>query len=97
AALVQATVAVTQRGLSNAAWSAFYNTMQAHRRAQVMAFQAGADRQLEEILSGVLLLTVTRVMDPTQVFWLGAIVAVIAVVLALAILTRAEAHLPANA
>jgi len=96
AALVQATVAVTQRGLSNAAWSAFYNTVPAHRRAQVMAFEDGVPGQLGTILSGVLLLTVTRVMDPTQVFWLGAIVAVIAVVVALAIRRRYAASLLAT-
>ena len=62
AAVVQATVQVTQRGLSNAAWSAFYNTVPAHRRAQVMAFQDGVPGQLGTILSGVLLLTAARVM-----------------------------------
>ena len=96
AALVQATVAVTQRGLSNAAWSAFYNTVPAHRRAQVMAFEDGVPGQLGTILSGVLLLTVTRVMDPTQVFWLGAVVAAIAVVIALAIRRRYAASLLAT-
>ncbi len=88
AAVVQATVTVTQRGLSNAAWSAFYNTVPAHRRAQVMAFQDGVPGQLGTILSGVLLLTAARVMDPTQVFWLGALVAAIAVVIAVAIRRR---------
>jgi HEAT repeat protein/ATP/ADP translocase len=96
AALVQATVAVTQRGLSNAAWSAFYNTVPAHRRAQVMAFQDGVPGQLGTILSGVLLLTAARVMDPTQVFWLGAVVAAIAVVIALAIRRRYAASLLAT-
>ena len=88
AALVQATVQVTQRGLSNAAWSAFYNTVPSHRRAQVMAFQDGVPGQLGTILSGVLLLTAARVMQPAQVFWLGAIVAAIAVGIAVAIRRR---------
>ena len=88
AALVQATVQVTQRGLSNAAWSAFYNTVPAHRRAQVMAFQDGVPGQLGTILSGVLLLTAARVMEPAQVFWLGAVVAAIAVLIAIAIRRR---------
>jgi HEAT repeat protein len=88
AALVQATVQVTQRGLSNAAWSAFYNTVPAHRRAQVMAFQDGVPGQLGTILSGVLLLTAARIMEPTQVFWLGAIVAAVAVLIAVAIRRR---------
>jgi HEAT repeat protein len=79
AASVLATVQVTQRGLSNAAWSAFYNTVPAHRRAQVMAFQDGVPVQLGTILSGVLLLTAARVLTPVQVFWLGALVAAITI------------------
>jgi HEAT repeat protein len=88
AALVQATVQVTQRGLSNAAWSAFYNTVPAHRRAQVMAFQDGVPGQLGTILSGVLLLTAARILEPAQVFWLGAIVAAITLLITLAIRRR---------
>jgi HEAT repeat protein len=80
AVLVLATVQVTQRGLSNAAWSAFYNTVPAHRRAQVMAFQDGVPVQLGTILSGVLLLTAARVLTPTQLFWFGALVAAITIV-----------------
>jgi HEAT repeat protein len=88
AALVQGTVQVTQRGLSNAAWSAFYNTVPAHRRAQVMAFQDGVPGQLGTILSGVLLLSAARVLEPTQVFWLGAIVAAITLVITVAVRRR---------
>ena len=88
AALVVATVQVTQRGLSNAAWSAFYNTVPSHRRAQVMAFQDGVPGQLGTILSGVLLLTAARLMEPAQVFWLGAVVAAATVLLVLAIRRR---------
>jgi ATP/ADP translocase/HEAT repeat protein len=88
AALVQATVQVTQRGLSNAAWSAFYNTVPAHRRAQVMAFQDGVPGQLGTILSGVLLLTAAQVLEPVQVFWLGAMVAVVTIVVVVLIRQR---------
>ena len=88
AALVQGTITVTQRGLSNAAWSAFYNTVPAHRRAQVMAFQDGVPGQFGTILSGILLLTAARVLEPSQVFWLGAIVAVITLVITVAIRRR---------
>jgi HEAT repeat protein len=88
AALVQATVQVTQRGLSNAAWSAFYNTVPAHRRAQVMAFQDGVPGQLGTILSGVLLLTAARILAPSQVFWLGAIVAAVTLVITIGIRRR---------
>ena len=79
AAIVMAIIQVTQRGLSNAAWSAFYNTVPAHRRAQVMAFQDGVPGQIGTVLSGVLLLTATRLLAPQQVFWLGLAVAVVTV------------------
>ena len=41
AALFRFTQQVTQRGVSNAAWSAFYNVIPAERRAQVLAFNDG--------------------------------------------------------
>jgi ATP/ADP translocase/HEAT repeat protein len=88
AAIVQATVQVTQRGLSNAAWSAFYNTVPSHRRAQVMAFQDGVPGQLGTILSGILLLTAARVLEPAQVFWLGAVVAAVTLLITVAIRRR---------
>ena len=67
----------TQRGLSNAAWSAFYNVVPAERRAQVLAFQDGVPGQVGTALSGVLLLTAARLLAPDQVFWLGLATAVI--------------------
>jgi HEAT repeat protein len=68
---------VAQRGLSNAAWSAFYNTVPATRRAQVLAFQDGVPGQVGTALSGVLLLTAARLLAPDQVFWLGLATAVV--------------------
>jgi HEAT repeat protein len=68
---------VTQRGLSNAAWSAFYNVVPAPRRAQVLAFQDGVPGQVGTALSGVLLLTAARLLAPDQVFWLGLAAAAI--------------------
>jgi HEAT repeat protein len=96
AAIVQSTVQVTQRGLSNAAWSAFYNTVPAHRRAQVMAFQDGVPVQLGTILSGLLLLTAARVLEPVQLFWLGAAVALITVVIVAAVRRRYASSLLAT-
>ena len=52
AALVRFTQQVTQRGISNAAWSAFYNVIPTERRAQVLAFIDGVPGQLGMILSG---------------------------------------------
>ncbi len=88
AAIVQSTIQVTQRGLSNAAWSAFYNTVPAERRAQVMAFQDGVPGQIGTILSGVLLLTAARLLQPVQVFWLGLAAAALTIAVVLVIRRR---------
>lgn len=88
AAAVTVVQQITQRGLSNAAWSAFYNVVPASRRAQVLAFMDGVPGQLGTILSGVLLLTVGRVLAPDQVAWLGLGTAVMAVVVVVAIRRR---------
>lgn len=76
---------VTQRGISNASWSAFYNVVPAERRAQVMAFNDGVPGQLGTILSGVLLLAAGRALAPDLVFWLGLGTAAVTVVLAMGI------------
>ncbi len=76
---------VTQRGLSNASWSAFYNVVPADRRAQVLAFNDGVPGQLGTILSGLLLLAAGRLLAPEQVFWLGAATALITTILVLGI------------
>ena len=79
---------VTQRGLSNASWSAFYNVVPADRRAQVLAFNDGIPGQLGTILSGLLLLAAGRILAPDQVFWLGAITALITTVVVLGVRRR---------
>jgi HEAT repeat protein len=76
---------VTQRGLSNAAWSAFYGVVPSERRAQVLAFNDGVPGQVGTIVSGLLLLAAGRVLAPDQFFWIGAITAAIAVVVVLGI------------
>lgn len=93
AVLVLAAVQITQRGLSNAAWSAFYNVVPAHRRAQVLAFNDGVPGQLGIMLSGILLLLGGRVLLPEQVFWLGAGVAAVTAVIVVAIRGRYAASL----
>jgi HEAT repeat protein len=62
---------VTQRGLSNAAWSAFYNIVPAERRPQVLAFNDGVPGQLGIALSGLLLIAAGSFLAPSQVPWLG--------------------------
>jgi HEAT repeat protein/ATP/ADP translocase len=88
AALVRFTQQVTQRGLSNAAWSAFYNVIPSERRAQVLAFVDGVPGQLGMIISGLLLLGAGRLFAADQVFWLGAIAAITLTIVVLAIRRR---------
>ena len=77
-----------QRGLSNAAWSAFYNVVPAGRRAQVLAFQDGVPGQIGTALSGVLLLAAGQFLAPDQVFWLGLGTAVVLTAVVIAIRRR---------
>ena len=62
---------VTQRGLSNAAWSAFYNVVPRKRRPRSLAFNDGVPGQLGTVLSGILLLAAGTLLARDQVFWLG--------------------------
>lgn len=66
---------VTQRGISNAAWSALYTVLPSERRPQVLAFIDGVPGQLGISLSGVLLLVVGALLAPTQIFVMGALAA----------------------
>ncbi len=93
AALVRFTQQVAQRGLSNAAWSAFFNVIPTERRAQVLAFIDGVPGQIGTILSGFLLLGAGRLFATDQVFWLGVIAAAILAVVVAAIRRRYGASL----
>ncbi|MBA2315972.1 MAG: hypothetical protein H0V87_11335, partial [Chloroflexi bacterium] len=85
AAVVRFIQQVTQRGISNAAWSAFYNVVPVERRAQVLAFNDGVPGQVGIALSGVLLLAAGSLLAPDQVFWLGAAAALVCTLVVLAI------------
>lgn len=76
---------VTQRGFSNASWSAFYNVVPAERRAQVIAFTDGVPGQLGTILSGVLLLVAARALSLDVVFVLGLVAAMVTTALVVGI------------
>ena len=91
AALFRFTQQVTQRGISNAAWSAFYNVVPRERRAQVLAFNDGVPGQVGTILSGVLLLAAGSLFARDQVFWLGAITAIACTVVVVGIRRRYRA------
>ena len=96
AVAVLAAVQITQRGLSNAAWSAFSTTVPAYRRAEVMIFLDGVPVQIGTILSGILLLTAARVLEPVQVFLAGAGIAAITVIVVAGIRRRYAASLLAT-
>jgi HEAT repeat protein len=94
AAAVTVVQQVTQRGLSNAAWSAFYNVVPAARRAQVLSFMDGVPGQLGTVLSGILLLTAGQILAPQDVAWLGLAAGLACVVVVVGIRRRyAEALL----
>ncbi len=83
----------TQRGLSNAAWSALYNVVPAQRRAQVLAFNDGVPGQIGIILSGLLLIAAQRFLGLGEVFWLGAVTAAACTAVVVAIRRRYAASL----
>jgi HEAT repeat protein len=74
AVVVRIAQQVTQRGLSNAAWSAFFSVIPARRRGQVMAFIDGVPGHLGTVLSGVLLILAAS-LAIEQVFLLGLVTA----------------------
>ena len=79
---------VTQRGISNAAWSAFYNVLPSTHRAQAIAFMDGVPGQIGTVLVGVLLLLSTSLLAPEQIFWLGLLAAAACVTIVVAIRGR---------
>jgi HEAT repeat protein/ATP/ADP translocase len=88
AAIVRFSQQVSQRGITNAAWSAFYNVIPIDRRAQVLAFVDGVPGQIGIMLSGLLLLGAGTVFAAEQIFWLGAGTAIAVTVVVLAIRSR---------
>jgi len=88
AAVVRFGQQVAQRGVSNAAWSAFYNVIPIDRRAQVLAFNDGVPGQVGTMLSGVLLIAAAGLVSLQPVFWLGLVTAVLAAAVVIGIRRR---------
>jgi HEAT repeat protein/ATP/ADP translocase len=88
AAIVRFAQQVTQRGLSNAAWSAFYNVLPTERRAQVLAFVDGVPGQIGMMASGLLLLGAGSLFALNQIFWLGGITGILLTIVVIAIRRR---------
>ena len=78
----------TQRGISNAAWSALYTVVPAGQRPQVLAFVDGVPGQIGISLSGILLLVGGAFLAPAQVFVIGAVTAAICLWVVLRIRAR---------
>ena len=67
---------VVQRGVTNAAFGAFFSVLPGRRRGQVLAFMDGVPGQLGTMLSGVLLLVAAR-LALEQLFLVGLVTAAI--------------------
>ena len=83
----RATQQVTQRGVSNSAWSAIFNVVPVERRSQVLAFMDGVPGQVGITISGLLLIAATN-LAPTAAFAAGLVAAVGLAVVALLIRRR---------
>lgn len=88
AAAVSIAQQVTQRGISNTAWSAFYNVVPVARRAQVLAFMDGVPSQLGVIAAGLLALTAGRFLAPELVPWIGLVIAALCTVVVVSVRRR---------
>jgi HEAT repeat protein len=86
---------VVQRGLSNAAWSAFFTVVPAGRRGPVLAFLDGVPGQIGTMLSGILLL-VAAAVAPQQLFVIGVVLSLACLLIVLAIRRRYAASLIAT-
>ena len=76
---------VVQRGVTNAAFGAFFSVLPGRRRGQVLAFMDGVPGQLGTMLSGVLLLLAAS-LALEQLFLIGLVAA--AVCLCIGLLVR---------
>ena len=74
--LVRFVQQVVQRGVTNAAFGAFFSVLPGRRRGQVLAFMDGVPGQLGTMLSGVLLLVAAR-LALEQLFLVGLVTAAI--------------------
>ena len=69
---VKFTQEVTQRGLSNTAWNAFFSVVPASRRGQVRAFMDGVPGQVGTVIAGVFLV-IASAFSNEQLFAVGVV------------------------
>jgi HEAT repeat protein len=77
AVMVRLAQMVILGGLASPAWSSLYNVAPPERRAAVLGFDAAVPSQAGVVLSGVLLILAGRGLGNSQIFALGAVVAVV--------------------
>lgn len=68
-------------GIASSAWGALFNVVPAEKRGQVQSFESGVPSQAGVALSGVLLILGERVLNTTQIFIMGMVVALVCTVL----------------
>ncbi len=63
--------------VAGTAWNALFNVVPSQKRGQVLAFQNGVPSQIGVALSGVLLILGERILTPTQILLMGALITLI--------------------
>jgi HEAT repeat protein len=92
---VKFTQEVTQRGLSNTAWNAFFSVVPASRRGQVRAFIDGVPGQVGTVIAGVFLV-IASAFSNDQLFAVGVIASLACLVVVWMIRRRYAASLVAT-
>ncbi len=77
AILVRLAQMVIWGGLASPAWNALFNVAPPERRGEVLGFDAAIPAQVGVVLSGVLLILGDRVLNTTQIFVMGMLVALV--------------------
>jgi HEAT repeat protein/ATP/ADP translocase len=85
---VRLAIQVTQRGFTNAAWSALFNVVPLERRAQVLAFADSVPSQVGATLAGLILIVLVATLPPKGLIAVGLIVAVASAIVVIQIRRR---------
>lgn len=75
AVIVRLTQSVILSGIGDGAYSSFFNVVPPEKRAQVRAFDSAVPSQVGTVLSGVLLILGERVLNNTEIFLMGIVIA----------------------
>jgi HEAT repeat protein len=64
-------------GIAGTAWNALFNVVPSQKRGQILAFNNGVPSQIGVVLSGVLLIVAKQALTTQQIFWMGAVLAIV--------------------